>query len=221
MCRLGLLEAGWRQRPAAEVQAFRWEEPAVHRSLAQLFMSRWQGLQQLDPRAAPSKEISMCTHAAWVYPLPAEVGGFSRAAAPPHTKILASFSVLQNYFQLRVGCAHLEVEQGRKGHQAPRAERLCRLCSGEDASLAMRQAVIARTGTSQNVEDLKHFVLECPVYDDLRTRCAAFPSSIYTQLQSPNCVAQVFSHSAQTSLAHTLYRMKVRRAELLGLPFRF
>jgi hypothetical protein len=85
----------------------------------------------------------------------------------------------------------------------------------------MRQAVIGRTGTSQNVEDLKHFVLECPVYDDLRARCVAFPSSVYSQLQSPTCVAQVFGHTAQTSLAHTLYKMRVRRAELLGLPFQF
>jgi hypothetical protein len=28
-------------------------------------------------------------------------------------------------------------------------------------------------------------------------------------------------HVAQTSLAHTLYKMKVRRAELLCLPFQF
>jgi hypothetical protein len=54
------------------------------------------------------------------------------------------------------------------------------------------------------------------VYDDLRARCVAFPSSVYSQLQSPTCVAQVFSHVAQTSLAHTLYEMKVRRAELLA-----
>ena len=221
MCKLGLLEAGWRQRPAAWVQDLRWEEPAVQLALAQLFISRWQGYQQLDPRTAPSKGVSMCTHAAWVSPLPAEVGCFDRAAAPPHTKILASFSIVKNYFQLRVGCAHLEVEQGRKGRRVPRAERLCRLCSGEDASLAMRQAVIGRTGSSQNVEDLKHFVLECPVYDDLRERCPVFPASIYNQLQSQNCMSQVFGHTAQTSLAHTLYKMKVRRAELLSLPFQF
>ena len=221
MCKLGLLEAGWRQRPASWVQDRRWEEPAVRLALAQLFASRWQGYQQLDPRTAPSKGISMCTHAAWVYPLPADAECPSRAAAPSHTKVLASVSIIKNYLQLRIGCAHLEVERGRKGRQVPRAERLCRLCSGEDATLAMRQAVVSRTGTSQNVEDLKHFVLECPVYDDLRARCVAFPSSVYSQLQSPDCVAQVFGHTAQTSLAHTLYKMKVRRAELLGLPLQF
>jgi len=34
----------------------------------------------------------------------------------------------------------------------------------------------------------------------------------------PGCVASVMGHDAQAALANTLYRMKVRRAELLGLP---
>jgi hypothetical protein len=45
-----------------------------------------------------------------------------------------------------------------------------------------RRAVLARTGTSSNVEDLKHFMLECPVYDDLRAACPAFPLMYSSQL---------------------------------------
>ena len=82
---------------------------------------------------------------------------------------------------------------------------------------ARRQAVLNRTGTSQNVEDLMHFMLECPVYDDLRAGCAAFPADFAAHLQDPDCLASVFEHEAQSLLAHTLYRMKARRAELLGL----
>jgi hypothetical protein len=67
------------------------------------------------------------------------------------------------------------------------------------------------------VEDLKHFMLECPVYDDLRATCPAFPATASIDLADPECVALVFQHGAQTSLAHTLYKMKVRRARLLGL----
>jgi len=37
-------------------------------------------------------------------------------------------------------------------------------------------------------------------------------------LTDPDCVASVMGHDAQAALANTLYRMKVRRAELLGLP---
>jgi hypothetical protein len=38
---------------------------------------------------------------------------------------------------------------------------------------------LARTGSSSNVEDLKHFLLECPAYDDLRAVCPAFPADVY------------------------------------------
>jgi hypothetical protein len=36
-------------------------------------------------------------------------------------------------------------------------------------------------------------------------------------LDNPDCMAMVFAHEAQSSLAHTLYKMKTRRARLLGL----
>ena len=80
-----------------------------------------------------------------------------------------------------------------------------------------RLAVVARTGTSQNVEDLKHFLLECPVYDDLRGGCPAFPPISSALLSDPHCVASVFQHAEQSALAKTLYKMKVRRADKLGL----
>ena len=128
------------------------------------------------------------------------------------------FDVARNLAQLRIGSAHLEIEQGRKRRvSVPRADRLCRLCCGEDATLAHRQAVLARTGTSRNVEDLKHFLLECPVYDDLRAACPAFPLSDAVVLDDPECVRSVFQHGEQSALAYTLYKMKVRRARLLGL----
>jgi hypothetical protein len=66
---------------------------------------------------------------------------------------------------MRIRWAHLEVEQGRKCRpKVPREARLCRLCSGDEATLAMRQAVLASTGSGAHVEDLKHFLFECPVY---------------------------------------------------------
>jgi hypothetical protein len=61
-------------------------------------------------------------------------------------KLCLPFGVLRVLAQLRIGWAHLEVEQGRKCRpKVPREARLCRLCSGDDATLAMRQAVLART----------------------------------------------------------------------------
>lgn len=169
---------------------------------------------------APSQGVYKCQHAAWVCPVNPDVDFYSRAAAPAHTRLCLPFTRLRNLAQLRIGCAHLEVEQGRKRRpEVPRQDRLCRLCSGEDATLARRSAVLSRTGTSRNVEDLKHFLLECPVFDDLRAACPAFPPGVYSSLADPTCVASIMGHSDQASLANTLFCMKVRRAELLGLPW--
>jgi hypothetical protein len=76
--------------------------------------------------------------------------------------------------------------------------------------------VLAHTGASNNIEDLKHFMLECPVYDDLRAACPAFADPALVQLDDQDCVVAVFQHPEQSALAHTLYKMKVRRARLLG-----
>lgn len=213
---LGLLGGGWRQQPLDWVLSQEWQQKDLQRSLIQRFVDRWQGHLHPDARAAPSGGVSMCTHMAWVLQLDPESADLSRATALAHTKVVGPFVVLRNYYQLRIGCAHLEVQQGRVS-RAPRVSRLCRLCSSEDAPLATRQAVLARTGTSQNVEDLKHFIVECPVYDDLRARCAALPASLYEQLDQSDCMLQVFEHENQTGLAHILYRMKVRRATKFGL----
>ena len=114
----------------------------------------------------------------------------------------------------------MEIDRGRQQRpQVPRAARLCRLCSGEQAPLARRQAILARTGTSDNVEDLMHFVLECPVYDDLRAACPAFPGNLDAALDAAECLQAVFMHESQSSLARTLFRMKCRRADLLGIDF--
>jgi hypothetical protein len=99
----------------------------------------------------------------------------------------------------------------------PREARLCRLCCGDDATLSMRQAVLARRGSSAHVKGLKHFLLECPVYDDIQSACAASPSPAADWLDNPDCMAMVFAHEARSSLAHTLYKMKTHRARLLGL----
>jgi sorting nexin-29 len=218
MSGLHLLDSNWRQQPLEWVLQQRWQESAVQAALAALFRDKWQGLTEGNPRTAPSAGIHKLAHHAWVYPLDPSFDPFSRDHAAPHMKLCLSFNVAQNLAQLRVGSAHLEIEQGRKRRESvPREDRLCRLCSGQDASLANRAAVLARTGTSNNVEDLKHFMLECPVYDDLRAACPAFADPASVQLDDQDCVAAVFQHAEQSALAHTLYKMKVRRARLLGL----
>jgi hypothetical protein len=45
----------------------------------------------------------------------------------------------------------------------------------------------------------------------------AFPLMYSEILGDPTCVRSVFQHDAQSALAHTLYKMKVRRACILDL----
>jgi hypothetical protein len=217
---LGLLDSGWRQLPLESLLALSWQESTVQQALGAMFISRFQGPFDADPRLAPSQGVAMCQYAQWVSPLNPQADLYTRAAASPHTRFCLPFARLRNLAQLRIGCAHLEVEQGRKRRPVvPRQDRVCRLCSVDGAPQERRAAALARTGTGSNVEDLKHFLLECPAYDDLRAVCPAFPADVYTTLASPGCVATVMGHSAQAALANTLFHMKVRRSELLGLPW--
>jgi hypothetical protein len=67
---------------------------------------------------APSRGVAMCQYAQWVSPLNSQVDLYTRAAAPPHTRLCLPFARLKNLAQLRIGCGHLEVEQGRKRRPA-------------------------------------------------------------------------------------------------------
>ena len=219
MCSLGLLDHGWRQQPLEGLLALSWEEPTVQHALNSFFRSRWQGPFHDDPRLAPTKGVAMCHSAKWVLPVDPATDHYDRASAPAHTRLCLPFARLRNLAQLRLGCAHLEVEQGRKCRpKIPRHDRLCKLCSAGSATPAHRVTVLNRTGTNRNVEDLKHFLLECPAYDDLRAACPAFPSDVYATLSAPGCVAAVMGHADQAGLANTLFVMKTRRSVLLGLP---
>jgi hypothetical protein len=212
---LTLLPTDWRSRPWEWVAGQQWAEADVKGALAGLWRSRWP--QAEDPRSAPSRGLALCTHQAWVSRLSGAYDPFARAGAPAHTKLCLPFEVLRAYAQLRVGWARLEVDRGRQCRPAvPRQCRLCRLCCGEDAPLEQRRAVLARTGRTAHVEDLKHFVLECPAYDDLRAACPAFPADVRRSVRDPAAMCAVFGHPAQASLAHTLHLMRARRDDLLG-----
>jgi hypothetical protein len=215
MAVLGLAPADWRAQPFDWVTQQCWAEQQVKEALAALWRGRWPSVIT-DPRTAPSKGVAMCTYQAWVRPVLPTADPFVRASSPPHTRLCLPFSVLRAYAQLRIGWAHLEVEQGRKRRPVvPREQRLCRLCCGEDAPLAWRQRVLGRTGRAANVEDLKHFLLECPAYDTLRAGCVAFPENVYQRVNDPDCLVKLLSHEAQASLAWTVHRMQARRASLL------
>jgi hypothetical protein len=78
--------------------------------------------------------------------------------------------------------------------------------------------VHARTGTYGNVEDLQHFLLECPAYDHLRASCTEIFCPTGTgDRYSAAMLPRVFMCEDQEGLAVVVYRMWLYRSVLLGL----
>jgi Reverse transcriptase (RNA-dependent DNA polymerase) len=166
---------------------------------------RWAGLVQQNPRTSPSVGIEMCTHAAWV--LGNGEGGVCRGRSK-HLKLCVSFVVLQCLARLRLGLHGLQIRLGRISHnRVPRVDRLCRLCSAVGAPFLGQ-----RLGGAC-VEDLKHFVLECPAYGHIRSR--------YTDVfgVAPDVCSDmlaIFDCDRQDHLAHAVYTMTLFRDECLS-----
>ena len=70
----------------------------------------------------------------------------------PYLLLIQDFKLRKIISQVRLGSHNLEIEKGR--HQKPKTpvnERLCKICNSNDS-----------------IEDEVHFLMTCPVYDDLR-----------------------------------------------------
>jgi hypothetical protein len=126
------------------------------RTLSQQELFSPTGPQNPPSHSTVARRVYVCSSHVGV-PLHPGIQECSRGDAAQHRKLCVPFGFLRVLAQLRFGWAHLEVEQGRKHRpKVPREAILCRLCSGDDLTFAMRQAVLPRTGSSAHVEDLKH-----------------------------------------------------------------
>jgi hypothetical protein len=174
--------------------------------------SRWASLHA-DPRTAPSEGLEMCTHAAWVLKFHADI-----CVVPKHLKLCVSFAVLQCLARLRLGWHHLQIRSDkikRPALRLPRNERLCRLCSVEGGTFHAHH-----TGQAC-VEDVRHFLLECPAYQHLRVKyaCVFGNAQNSDEAQSEHSrVLSVFDCDQQDQLAHVVYSMTVFRSHCLSLP---
>jgi hypothetical protein len=217
---LGVLPAAsWRPRTgvdeAAQLDslcALQLDPEAVSSALAARLAQPWLGLHP-DPRAAPSDGVHRCTHASWVYPLNPQAGALDRSNAPPHMHLCLPFVVLRSLARLRLGWHHLAVHEGRmRRPPLPRAQRLCPLCSRGEARPGWGGLARARAGAAACVEDLRHFVLECPAYDHLRARWAGVFGPAPWRL----AVHSVFCADAQSAVAAALHAMLECRANLMA-----
>jgi hypothetical protein len=130
-------------------------------------------------------------------------------------KLCVSFAVLQCLARLRLGWHQLRVRTDRlkkAGARLPRNHRLCWLCSTDGAPF------LAQRVGGCCVEDVKHFLLECPAYQHLRARypCVfgdAMPDGT-TQREQLQLLA-LFDCDQQDQLAHVVYTMTVFREHCL------
>ena len=200
---LALLPAGF---PAAspdraQILKLHVDEGVVRDKLTQLVHDTWRRNLHGDPRSAPSDGLHMSTYMAWVR---------GRQGHAPHLTCFASFRMLQCLCRYRIGWHQLRVQTE---HRLDRAERHCRLCSTPNAPYR------AACGDLGFVEDLLHFVLECPAYSHIRRKYPQVFHSATTNLDSENeYMTHIFTYAPQQQLAACLYTMDLFRKECLKLP---
>lgn len=184
----------------------------IKQALKRRMALRWAALHG-DPRTAPSGRVEMCTHAAWVLKL----NNDGNWVGSKHLKLCVSFVVQQCLARLRLGGHDLQIRLGRMKHprlRVPRGERLCRLCSTDGAPfLAQRTGAVC-------VEDVRHFLLECPAYQHVRLRYHDVFGSMPTRSEfiENMHVLSIFDCDHQDQLAHAVYTMTKFREQCLSLP---
>ena len=90
----------------------------------------------------------------------------------------------------RLGGHDLQIEKGRF-QQQDRHERLCKCCNVRD------------------VEDLKHFILECPAHQEIRQEFACI------FIVADGCMVKIFNYSDTRKLCQMLEKMEAYRIHLV------
>ena len=103
------------------------------------YYARWWGDFEMNPRSAPSKGVSLVKHRQWFYDKDL-----------PHLSMVESRHHTLNLVRFIVGSTDLRVYEHTRP-RTPRSERICLLCG------------------SGRVEDELHVLLECRLYDPLRS----------------------------------------------------
>jgi len=150
------------------------------------------------PRTCASNSVRGFTFRFWV--------GMTAASPAPHLRHWMPPPLRIALCRLRLSMSDLRVDRGR--HARPRVPRQQRLCMAH-STLDPHDAV----------EDIRHFLLECPAYD--RIRSSNSYSILFTPTEGlPLTCAQhlrcIFSHSNQYLLASCISRMLELRAHILS-----
>jgi hypothetical protein len=189
-----------------DIQRICVHESEVKEALKKLSLSRWAGCH-LDPRSSPSLGVERCTHAAWVWPLPHM--GTTGGGRPKHLHLCMSFKMLQCLARFRMGWHHLQIQVGRKD-RVPRANRHCKLCSVVGGPFH-----VLEDGGQPCVEDLMHFMLECPAYANIRLQFPNVFADTAAVAPAGARMCAMFACDHQQQLAVCIHTMDVHRSQLL------
>jgi sorting nexin-29 len=194
-----------------DIAAINIDPDAVQPRVKELMLAAWASLS-MDPRSAPSERVQMCTYAAWVAQ---PVSGSCTISGHKHLLCCSSFKVMQCLARYRIGAHQLQVQVGRtRCTRVPREQRLCRLCSVSGAPFRIDDS------GGHHVEDLLHFMLECPAYAHIRRKFPTVfqPSIDVHHASANNYMWDLMQCSRQEELAACVYLMDAFRTECLKLP---
>ena len=148
------------------------------------------------PRTAPSELVTGSTYRYWL--------GMKGTHPAPHVHTHLAWNMRRLLVRFRLGCHDLHICTGRfERPPAPRHARICLVHIQQDASLVA-------------VEDLAHFMLECPAYSYIRAQYL----DIFRPAWDTNTLAAgmraVFLTKHQGRLAICLERMLAHRTTVLS-----
>ena len=177
---------------AADLLALDLDEAALKDRLQTRFLDNWPA-DLGHPREAPSQGVLAATYARWV--------GMGPGATPPHLHTSLPYMLRRVLVGFRVGAHSLEVVSGRFRGVA-RGDRVCQVHTHAEAH-------------PPPVEDLMHFVLECPHYQSIRDAHPRVFANAVHAASAAEQVQAVFRCASQRELAECLQAMMVARTARL------
>jgi hypothetical protein len=155
------------------------------------------------PRSCPSEFVTGITYRYWAGMTAARGGALH---ARQFMNVLHRYSLTR----LRLSCSPLRMVQGRNAG-LERDRRTCQIHSSFDPHHTA-------------VEDIRHFLLECPAYEGLRLHpyfkaifaCLYSPVVANVPLTTSQMVRQILTHPDQSRLAMCVHRMFNLRSLILS-----
>ena len=159
------------------------DKSSFRRHAAGNFREVWQGLHA-SPKSAPSKGAKLCTYHRWfacIGPVP-----------EPYFQLALSDRCMRRLFRFRLGAHTLPIQMGRRLRMA-RVARICPLCPG------------------MYVGDERHYVFECPAFDDIRRGF----QHLFDDSHGPGAMRLLMWHPCQKDVASCLLQLLDRIDETL------